>query len=326
METTSAKTPAVRLARVTPATLPAAHWVLARGPVTAAVLAAGPDSAEDAKGLVSRLCQLLAGHAGWDRRVAPDLSVPVLEPAIATHLARLQAAGKSGKTRENHRADLRRIARALAGTATPTRRADAEPAQVPAATGPLLTWLLAGEGPLTAVRAWEQLTGRRVTRAVLNPVAAAALSAIAAQPDPGTLAALTSVGTPAAGEVSPGTWPRSATDKPTPPLSAELPRLLSAFSRGPQRSGACSESPALQSGADAIKALPERGQGCGPGTVATTQCNKPRSLHCVFLSAHPDTTHDRQVGVRRRGGADITIDRMTGPRGAVILSIGTREF
>lgn len=229
METTRADTPPERLARYTRVTLTAAHWAVAREAVVAAALMAGPENAEDAKGLVSRLCQLLAAHPGWDHRHALELTVLVTEPAIATHLARLQAAGKSGKTRENHRADLRRIARGLAGTGQPAR-SSAGPVAVPAATGPLLTWLLTGQRPLVAVRAWEQHTGRRLTRNVLNPVVTALVTANAAQPSPGTLLALATVGTPASGEVSPSTWSRSVTEQLHPstvPTSAGEVRPVS---------------------------------------------------------------------------------------------------
>lgn len=206
METNEAETPAERLARYTPTALPAAQWELARDGVIAAVLSAGPENAEDAKGLVSRLCQLLAAHPGWDRRHAPSLPVLVTEAAIAMHLERLKAAGKSGKTRENHRADLRRIARGLAGTVTAAR--PAAPARaVPRASGPLLAWLLACEPVPVAVRAWEELTGRSVTRDVLNPVVTAVKGANASGLDAGTVAALSRVGTPAWGEASPPTWP-----------------------------------------------------------------------------------------------------------------------
>ena len=205
---------AERLARYTPATLTGAHWAGAREVVVAAVLAAGPENAEDTKGLVSRLCQLLTAHPGWDRRQAPDLTVLVTDPAIAVHLARLQAAGKSGKTRENQRADLRRIARGLAGTALPAR-ALARPVAVPAATGPLLTWLLADEPVPVAVRAWEQLTGRTITRDVLNPVVAAVNAANAAASGPGTVEALIRVSTPPWEEVSLPTWPRRVPEDTT---------------------------------------------------------------------------------------------------------------
>jgi len=62
-----------RLERYTPDCLPAGQWALAGETVKAAVLAAEPVDAEDAKGLVSRLCLFLVGPCGWDRSRGPDL-------------------------------------------------------------------------------------------------------------------------------------------------------------------------------------------------------------------------------------------------------------
>ncbi|MDX6243158.1 MAG: hypothetical protein QOE76_881, partial [Frankiales bacterium] len=213
METIEADTPAQRLARYTPTTLSAGPWSLARDPATAAVLAACPVSAEDAKGLVSRLCQLLAGHPGWDRRQVPDLTVLVTEPAIVAHLARLTVAGKSAKTRENHRADLRRVARALAGTTRPpsapnmtgTSTSTAPAGRVPATSQHLLDWLTAGVAPLVAVAAWEDRTGRKASRDVLDPVVKAVVAHCetnATDSAAGMVGLFVPVGTSVWGEVS----------------------------------------------------------------------------------------------------------------------------
>ena len=114
-----------RLARYTPRCLPAGQWDLAAAVVRAAVVSAGPVDAEDAKGLVSRLCMLLAGPCGWDRTGVPDLAGLLVRSGIDAHLDRMAAAGKKPKTRENHRADLARIARGLAGIAGRRSRATA---------------------------------------------------------------------------------------------------------------------------------------------------------------------------------------------------------
>jgi hypothetical protein len=74
-----------------------------------------PRSPEDAKGLASRLCLFVAGPCGRHRRCAPDLEQLLSRAAIDAHLARLAAADTAKKTRENHRADLQRVARALVG-------------------------------------------------------------------------------------------------------------------------------------------------------------------------------------------------------------------
>ena len=159
-----------RLDRYRPSCLSGRDWALAGPAVRAAVLAARPADAEDAKGLVSRLCLFLAGPCGWDRTAAPDLTGLLGEAGISVHLDRLQAAGKAGKTRENHRADLRRLVRAVAGL-PPRQPAAARPARLaPVGQAKVLEgWT----GPLTALAAaWEQRLGRPLRREDLDPVAA----------------------------------------------------------------------------------------------------------------------------------------------------------
>ena len=157
-----------RLRRYVPTSLSARGWALAKDQVQAAVLAAEPVNAEDAKGLVSRLCLFLAGPCGWDRSGAPDLAGLLTEAGIAAHLERLQAAGKAGKTRENHRADLRRLARAAAGTPTtrtpPATTEPARPSGWRAAVADAPTPFVA------TVAAWAIQAGRPLTRDVLDPV------------------------------------------------------------------------------------------------------------------------------------------------------------
>ena len=109
------ESPQQRLARYTPERLRPAHWALAR-PAGRAVLDARPRSADDAKAVMSKLCQLLAGHAGWDRTTPPDLVRLVTPDAIEAQLKRLDLAGKSDKTLANQRASPRRLARAVGKT------------------------------------------------------------------------------------------------------------------------------------------------------------------------------------------------------------------
>ncbi len=156
-----------RLDRYRPACLSGRDWVLAGPAVRAAVLACGPSGAEDAKGLVSRLCLFLAGPCGWDRTGAPDLASLLGTTAIASHLLRLAHNGKAGKTRENHRADLRRLARGLAGP--PTRQEqEARPLPAPQQQlGGFPSWPV----PLAAVAvAWRQLSGHRLRREDLEQI------------------------------------------------------------------------------------------------------------------------------------------------------------
>ncbi|WP_444663412.1 hypothetical protein ACT17Q_14935 [Cellulomonas sp. CW35] len=108
-------TPALaRLERYTPACLTAAQWTAARVAVLDAVRLVGPATPEDAKGLVSRLCLYLASPCGWGGTSAPDLPVLLRERRLNSYLAALTTT-RAGKTVENHRADLRRISRAVNG-------------------------------------------------------------------------------------------------------------------------------------------------------------------------------------------------------------------
>lgn len=157
-----------RLDRYRPSSLSGREWTLAGPAVRAAVLAANPSDAEDAKGLVSRLCLFLAGPCGWDRTTTPDLAGLLGEAGIAAHLERLHGAAKAGKTRENHRADLRRLARAVAGL-PPRQRAARRPAPaLRVRSGELFgTW----SGPLSALAAaWAKRSGRPLRRDDLDPV------------------------------------------------------------------------------------------------------------------------------------------------------------
>lgn len=172
----AAESPARRLARYTPASLSAAEWALAGPAVRATVLGADPSDAEDAKGLASRACLPLTGHAGWDRRRPPELAGLLTEAAITAHLDRLTRAGKAGKTRENHRADLRRPARAAAGLPPRprgARRASDPAAGLPAGSAVLLSWLAAGTPLVVAATAFSRGQHRPLTRDVLEPVVAA---------------------------------------------------------------------------------------------------------------------------------------------------------
>ena len=160
-----------RLERYTPRCLRAEDWALAAPAVGAAVRGVGPSSPEDAKGLASRLCLFLAGPCGWHRRCAPDLEQLLSRTAIDAHLARLAAADTAKKTRENHRADLQRVARALVG---------ASPVGVPGRSRPEK-----GAGELSRVAAalhaagcslaagavaFEQRSGRPLHREDLEPL------------------------------------------------------------------------------------------------------------------------------------------------------------
>ena len=177
-----------RLDRYRPSSLSGREWALAGPAVKAVVLAANPSDAEDAKGLASRLCLFLAGPCGWDRTAEPDLAGLLGETGIAAHLDRLQGAVKAGKTRENHRADLRRLARAAAGL--PPRQPPA-PRPVPSAAGRRAELLEAWNGPLTALAAaWEMRSGRPMRREDLDPVVASLVGRTApcASPEaPGTM-------------------------------------------------------------------------------------------------------------------------------------------
>jgi len=157
-----------RLDRYVPTSLSVRDWATAQDRVQAGVLAAGPVNAEDAEGLVSRLCLFLAGPCGWDRSGPPELTGLLTEAGIAAHLERLAAGGKASKTRENHRADLRRVARDVA--AAPLTKAR------PAAPGPATpTGWRAGVAnaptPFVATAAaWARQDGHPLTRDSLNPV------------------------------------------------------------------------------------------------------------------------------------------------------------
>ena len=178
-----------RLDRYRPSCLSGRDWELAGPAVRAVVLASRPSAAEDAKGLVSRLCLFLAGPCGWDRTAAPDLAGLLGETGIAAHLDRLRTSGKAGKTRENHRVDLRRLARAVAGL--PSRQPSA-PRSAPAAPAGRAELLAAWPGPLTALAvAWEQRSGRPLRRKELDPVVASLVvreGACASPAAPGTMA------------------------------------------------------------------------------------------------------------------------------------------
>ncbi len=160
-----------RLERYTPSCLRAEDWALAAAAVRAAVLGASPSDPEDAKGLASRLCRFLAGPCGWDRTDAPDLARLLSRAAIDAHLARLAAAGKAGKTRENHRADLQRVARTLAA-ATPARAHNrSRPGMRAAEISPVAAALHAsGCGIAAGAGAFVQLTGRPLRREDLEPL------------------------------------------------------------------------------------------------------------------------------------------------------------
>jgi hypothetical protein len=103
-----------RLTRFVPRSLTAAQWDLAAAVVRAAVISAVPSSAAHAKVLASNLCAFLADSTVWDRSSVPELSALLIEAAISAHVQRQSAAGKRS-TANRKRADLRRIARALAG-------------------------------------------------------------------------------------------------------------------------------------------------------------------------------------------------------------------
>ncbi|MDA8297563.1 MAG: hypothetical protein M0004_13440 [Actinomycetota bacterium] len=160
-----------RLERYTPSCLRAEDWALAAAAVRAAVLGARPQDPEDAKGLASRLCLFLAGPSGWDRTAAPDLGRLLSRVAIDAHLARLAAAGKARKTRENHRADLQRIARAITGT-TPTEARDRRRRQEPVGAVSRVAAALhaSGCGIAAGAGAFVQLAGRPLRREDLEPL------------------------------------------------------------------------------------------------------------------------------------------------------------
>jgi hypothetical protein len=160
-----------RLERYTPSCLRADDWALAAAAVRAAVLGARPQDPEDAKGLASRLCLFLAGPSGWDRTAAPDLGRLLSRVAIDAHLARLAAAGKARKTRENHRADLQRIARAITGT-TPTEARDRRRRQEPVGAVSRVAAALhaSGCGIAAGAGAFVQLAGRPLRREDLEPL------------------------------------------------------------------------------------------------------------------------------------------------------------
>lgn len=160
-----------RLERYTPSCLRAEDWALAAAAVRAAVLGARPQDPEDAKGLASRLCLFLAGPSGWDRTAAPDLGRLLSRVAIDAHLARLAAAGKARKTRENYRADLQRIAQAITGT-TPIEARDRCRRQEPVGAVSRVAAALhaSGCGIAAGAGAFAQLTGRPLRREDLEPL------------------------------------------------------------------------------------------------------------------------------------------------------------
>ncbi|MDE3204884.1 MAG: hypothetical protein KGQ66_11790 [Acidobacteriota bacterium] len=242
-----------RLDRYRPACLSGPHWALAGPGVRAVVLAAFPTDAEDAKGLVSRLCLFLAGPCGWDRRAAPDLAGLLGEAGIAAHLDRLRASGKAGKTRENHRADLRRLARAVGGM-PPGQPAPSRP--TPPAPGGRAELLGAWNGPLTALAAaWEQRAGRPLRREDLGPVVASLVGRTA----------------PCASPEAPGTMPSSpvaavlaaAADAVTTRGEVAANSVVSsrAGAGAPGRSGGLSRAAALR---QAKAAMAAAGQPAGP--------------------------------------------------------------
>lgn len=186
-----------RLDRYRPACLSGWDWALAGPTVRAVVLAAGLTDAEDAKGLVSRLCLFLAGPCSWGRTVAPDLAGLLDEAGIAAHLERLRAAGKAGKTRENHRADLRRLARAASGLPPRQRSAPRVPAVRPAllAGAGQAKLLGAWNGPLAALAAaWAKRSGRPLRREDLDPVVASLVGSEGACASPGTPGTVSAAG------------------------------------------------------------------------------------------------------------------------------------
>ncbi len=160
-----------RLERCTPSCLPVDHWALVAPGVRLAVLGARPSGPEDAKGLASRLCRFLAGPCEWDRNGAPDLERLLSRSAIDAHLARLAAAGRAAKTRENHRADLQRVARAIAG-ATSTRALDRSQRKTPVAEVSRAAVALRATGSSLAAgaAAFAQRSGRPLRREDLEPI------------------------------------------------------------------------------------------------------------------------------------------------------------
>ena len=247
-----------RLDRYRPSSLSGREWTLAGPAVRAVVLASGPTDAEDAKGLVSRLCLFLAGSCGWDRTAAPDLTGLLGEAGIAAHLDRLRAAGKAGKTRENHRADLRRLARAANGLPgrqpAASRVAAARP--VPPAPAGRAELLGGWTGPLSALAAaWEQRCGRPLRRDDLDPVVAslAGRTAPCASPEaPGTMPAPSAVAVLAA-----------AGDVVTTRGEVAANSVVSsrAGAGGPGRSGGLSRAAALRQAKAAMAAV---GKPAGP--------------------------------------------------------------
>lgn len=170
MATTSESVRA-RVERYTPKCLSEAQWGLARISVREAILATKPGSVEDARLLASHVCLFLAGSVAWVDDGEPDLSALLTPMAIAGHLGRMQTAGKSRKTRAVHRADLRRISRALAGTPTPAST-NSGVAALRSIPDPGLLDVAVLPVPLAAIAAaWTQRTGLVMTRVTLDPVA-----------------------------------------------------------------------------------------------------------------------------------------------------------
>ncbi|HEU4675331.1 MAG TPA: hypothetical protein VFS29_05055, partial [Motilibacteraceae bacterium] len=237
-------------------------WALARGVVLGAVRACEPVDAEDAKGLASRACLFLAGPCGWAGTTAPDLRTLLTEPGIAAHLHRLKTAAKSGKTRENHRADLRRLARAVNGTHQPKKARATAPVEPVSA---LLLAVGSCPAPFTAaVAALGQLGGRPVSREALDPLAAW-LAANAATDGPGTVrlldaaAALAGVAPAAVEVVVPAArTPRPSTrTSPTPAAKrATSATTASAPARPPSRAAALRHAKAAAAAAAAVTAGP----------------------------------------------------------------------
>ena len=234
-----------RLSRYVPTSLSARDWSLTKEPAQAAVLAATPVNAEDAKGLVSRLCRFLAGPCGWDRSGAPDLAALLTETGIAAHLERLESAGKASKTRENHRADLRRVARALAGT--PTTKALRATAAPTAPAG----WRAAVTDAPTAfvatAEAWAHQAGRPITRDALDPVTrwlAHGSRATATQTGTGTVGAV-STAAPLAAAVD--VQPRVVSpDSTNPPVTASVTPAAPASASNGSRPRTMSRAAALR--------------------------------------------------------------------------------
>lgn len=264
-----------RLARYTPECLPAGQWALVGGTVKAAVLAAEPVDAEDAKGLVSRLCLFLAGPCGWDRSSVPDLVALLGRDGIDAHLDRLAIAGKKPKTAENHRADLARVARGLAGMAG--RRVRAQ--EAPPAISALAATLAGFPGSFAAAAAaWEELTGGPLRRDDLEPVSGLVEgpgSAACAFPGaPGTFSRLSGL---ASAPDTPTTAEELAAT--TPPKSADAPSRTRPMSRAAAlRHARASKAAAEAATTGPILAAPPDPSALAAGVAAAIAAFTPNDL------------------------------------------------